>query len=335
MISCGRASRPSVQGSPRGEDPRMMMIKRLVVVAVVIGLSSSTALRSMQDAPSSTLVDSRQLLADLKVLSADDMQGRQVDTPGGAKARAYIIDRFKAAGLLPFDGSYEAPFTFAGRRGVNVVGRIDGSRQPRRYIVVGAHYDHLGTRNGQVFNGADDNASGTAALFAIGKYFADHKPVNSVIVVAFDGEESGLRGSQAFVRQPPVDASLLSINLNADMIGREPNDRLFVVGTALQPFLKPHIDAIAAKAPVKLLTGHEDPKQKEDWTRDSDHYPFIQAKIPALYFGVEDFDQHHKATDDYETMTYGFYVRAVETLIHAVQHFDANLDAVDKARAAK
>jgi Zn-dependent M28 family amino/carboxypeptidase len=132
-----------------------------------------------------------------------------------------------------------------------------------------------------------------------------------------------------------VDASLISIDLNADMIGREPNDRLFVVGTALQPFLKPHIDAIAAKAPVKLLTGHEDPKQKEDWTRDSDHYPFIQAKIPALYFGVEDFDQHHKATDDYETMTYGFYVRAVETLIHAVQHFDANLDAVDKARAAK
>src|SRR5436190_10247304 len=119
---------------------------------------------------------------------------------------------------------------------------------------------------------------------------------------------------------------------NADMIGRAPDDKLFVVGTALQPFLRPYIEAVAAKAPVKLLMGHEDPKQREDWTRDSDHYSFIQAKIPALYFGVEDFDQHHKATDDYATMTYPFYVKAVETLIQSVQYFDAHLDEVDQAR---
>jgi Zn-dependent M28 family amino/carboxypeptidase len=323
-----------------GSMPRknIDMIKRFVLFAS-LALAGSPALHSIQDVPKSTLIDSQQLLQDLKVLSADDMQGRQVDTPGGAKARAYVIDRFKAAGIAPFGASYEVPFTFAGRganaaerHGVNVVGRIDGSREPRHYIVVSAHYDHIGARNGRVFNGADDNASGTAALFAIGKNFASHKPANSIIVAAFDGEESGLRGSQAFVTQPPVDARLLSIDLNLDMIGRDPNDKLFVVGTALQPFLKPHIEAIAAKAPVKLLIGHEDPKQPEDWTRESDHYSFIQAKIPALYFGVEDFAQHHKATDDYETMTYGFYVRAVETLIQAVQYFDAHLDEVDKAR---
>jgi hypothetical protein len=100
----------------------------------------------------------------------------------------------------------------------------------------------------------------------------------------------------------------------------------------LQPFLKAHIEAIAARAPVKLLIGHEDPKQPEDWTRQSDHYSFIQAKIPALYFGVEDFAQHHNVTDDYETMTHAFYVRAVETLVQAVEYFDKNLDAVDKGR---
>src|SRR5207249_6225408 len=143
----------------------------------------------------------------------------------------------------------------------------------------------------RVFNGAVDNASGTAALFSIGKYFASHQPVNSILFVAFDGEESGLRGSQAFVKHPPVDASLLAIDLTPDMIGRDPNDKLFVVGTRLQPFLKAHVEAIAAKAPVRLLIGHEDPAQPEDWTRDSDHYSFMQAKIPALYFGVEDFDQ--------------------------------------------
>jgi Zn-dependent M28 family amino/carboxypeptidase len=317
-------------------------MKRMsVLVVLTLTLSGAVFARAWQVAPKSKIINSAQLLADLKALSADDMQGRQVDTPGGAKARAYVVDRFKASGIAPFGASYEAPFAFAGRganaaerHGVNVVGRIDGSRQPRHYIVISAHYDHLGARNGQVFNGADDNASGTAALFAIGKFFAAHKPTNSLIFAAFDAEESGLRGSQAFVKQPPVDAALLSIDLNADMIGRDPSDKLFVVGTAIQPFLTPYINAIALKAPVKLLIGHEDPKQPEDWTRDSDHYAFIQGKIPALYFGVEDFDQHHKATDDYETMSYSFYVRAVETLVQAVQQFDAHLDAIDKARVS-
>lgn len=311
----------------------MILTKRWIWGALALVLTITA-----QEAPKSSVIDSRQLLNDLKVLSSDAMQGREPGTPGGDKARAFVIERFKASGIVPFGSSYAQEFNFAvrgsntERRGVNVVGHIAGMRQPRRYIVISAHYDHLGTRNGQVFNGADDNASGTAALFAIAKYFMTRPPANSLIFAAFDAEENGLRGSQAFVKQPPVDARLLSLNLNADMIGRAPDDKLFVVGTALQPFLRPYIEAVAAKAPVKLLIGHEDPKQREDWTRDSDHYSFIQAKIPALYFGVEDFDQHHKATDDYETITYGFYVRAVETLLQAVLQFDANLEAIEKAK---
>ena len=321
-------------------------MKRLTACGLALCLAITVVTVGAQEAPKSTVIDSKQLLLDLKTLSAEDMQGRQVDTPGGAKARAYVIERFKASGITPFGNSYEAPFTFTGRganaaerKGVNVVGQIEGTRPQRRHIVVSAHYDHIGVRNGQVANGADDNASGTAALFAIAKYFAAHKPANSIIFVAFDAEEVGLQGSRAFVKQPPGPANQLSINLNADMIGRDPDDKLFVVGPALQPFLKEHVEAIAAKAPVKLLIGHESPndmrgapKRPEDWTRQSDHYSFIEAKIPALYFGVEDFDQHHRVTDDYETMTYEFYVRAVSTMVHAVEYFDKNLEAVEMGR---
>ena len=88
---------------------------------------------------------------------------------------------------------------------------------------------------------------------------------------------------------------------------------------------------MAAKAPVKLLFGHEDPKQPEDWSRDSDHYSFQAAKIPAIYLGVEDFDQHHKPTDKYETMSFDFYIRAAETSLRVVQACDADLDAISKA----
>ena len=146
-----------------------------------------------------------------------------------------------------------------------------------------------------------------------------------MIFVAFDAEESGLRGARAFVAKPPVDVSALLINLNMDMIGRDPNNLLYVVGTYTQPALKPVIERVAASAPVKLTIGHDDPTKKdvEDWTTDSDHAAFCQAKIPCLYFGVEDFENHHKATDKYETMSHDFYVRAVETMVQVTKAFDA------------
>jgi hypothetical protein len=308
--------------------------------ALVLSVFAVAAALAQAPAVKSSVIDAPQLIKDLEILSADDMEGRQVGTPGGAKARAYVIERFKASGIQPFGESYEQAFTFSSgragqateRKGVNVVGRIEGSRMPRKYIVITAHYDHVGVRNGEVFNGADDNASGTAALFALAKYFSANRPQNSLIFAALDGEESGLRGARAFVAAPPVTASSIVVNLNMDMIGRDPNDLLYVVGTRQQPFLKPMIERIASGAPVRLVMGHDDPAEKENWTGQSDHAAFCQAKIPCLYFGVEDFDQHHKATDDFATMTHGFYVRAVETMVRAVQEFDKSLDEVEKAR---
>src|SRR5215831_3429926 len=175
---------------------------RLGVLAIAI-LVVMVPLFAKQAARKSSLIDTAALLNDLKNLSADNMEGRLVNSPGGEKARTFVVERFKASGVLPFGTSYLEPFTFSGRRsntptpGVNVIGHIDGTRSPKRYIVVSAHYDHIGVRNGVVFNGADDNASGTAALFAIAKYFSTHKPENSLIFAAFDAEELGLQGSRA------------------------------------------------------------------------------------------------------------------------------------------
>jgi hypothetical protein len=313
---------------------RHAVLHVLLVTFVVLAPSSGTGLA--QTPRPSALFDSAQLLTDLRVLSADDMQGRQVGTPGGEKARAYVVERFRASGIEMIGDSYLRPFTFrAGRggaagdrQGVNVVGRVRGTAHPDRFIVVSAHYDHVGVRNGEVYNGADDNASGTAALFALGAHFAANRPANSVLFVAFDAEESGLRGARAFVANPPVPASALALNLNMDMIGRDPDDKLFVAGTHQQPQLAPVVERVAASAPVKLIRGHDDPGQREveNWTRSSDHYAFCQAGIPCLYIGVEDFDQHHEATDDFATMSHDFYVRAVETMVAMVKAFDATME---------
>jgi Zn-dependent M28 family amino/carboxypeptidase len=281
-------------------------------------------------------IDRAVLLRDLQVLSADDMQGRLVGTPGSAKARAYIIERLIASGVVPIGTSYEVPFEFtsggapAPRRGVNVVGWIPGARQANRFIVVSAHYDHLGVRGGQIFNGADDNASGTAAIISIAKYFSSHRPQHTIVFAAFDAEEGGLRGSRAFVAKPPVPLETIVVNVNIDMVGRDVNNKLYAAGTFLNPFLKPHLQRVAAVPPVTLLLGHDDPNNRalEDWTRDSDHWSFQQAGVPALYVGEENDEQHHKATDDFETIMPDFFVGAVQTCVRLIEEFDRNLEEI-------
>jgi Zn-dependent M28 family amino/carboxypeptidase len=281
-------------------------------------------------------IDRAQLLKDLEVLSADDMQGREVGSPGGARARAYVVERFKSSRIPPAGGTYEHPFTVprtggSGRpptTGVNVVGRIEGREASGRHIVLSAHYDHVGVSGGRVFNGADDNASGTAALFALGAYFRAHPLRHSLVVAAFDGEERGLSGSRAFVANPPVGRSSIVLNLNADMVGRDAKNQLYVSGTFEQPSLRAPVARVAARAPVTLLMGYDDPKGPDSqyWLRMSDQWSFFEVKIPALYIGVEDYEHLHKPTDDYANMTHDFFVNAVETIRLLVEEFDRALD---------
>ena len=299
------------------------------VLAVVTSGQPATAIR----------VDADQIVRDVQVLSADDMQGRLAGSPGGDKARAYLLDRFKQAGIKPLGDSFERPFTFAtragaDRHGTNVIGVIRGTRQPERFVVLTAHYDHVGVRNGEVFNGADDNASGVAALLAVAAHFAAAPPAHSLLIAALDAEEAGLQGARALLREPPVPVASMIVNLNMDMVGRDPANKLFATGTYHFPYLKPLLEQ-TAQPPVVLAFGHDTPGEKEDWTKDSDHYVFGEAGVPWIYFGVEDFAQHHKATDDAETIDRGLLAGAAATVIAAAQSMDAHVDEIAARRVKK
>ncbi|HEX8638356.1 MAG TPA: M20/M25/M40 family metallo-hydrolase, partial [Pyrinomonadaceae bacterium] len=189
-----------------------------------------------------------------------------------------------------------------------------------------AHYDHVGIQKGEIYNGADDDASGTAALFALAEYFNKNKPAHTIIFAAFDGEESGLRGSRAFVAAPPVKKEQIALNVNMDMVSRNDKNELYASGTYHYPAFKPMLEQVAKKAKIKLLLGHDRPEQgPNDWTNQSDHGSFHAAKIPFVYFGVEDHKDYHKPTDDFVNINQEFYVRAVETILEAVKSFDKNL----------
>ncbi len=307
--------------------------RRTTIRIACLALTSSVVSLLGQQA----FVDAGQLFRDLEVLSADDMSGRLPGTHDGDKARQYVVGRFKEVGIQPIDASYERPFTFAGsdgreRPGTNIIGVIRGERSRDRYIAVTAHYDHLGVRAGQIYNGADDNASGVAALLAVGAYFSRNRPEHSLLLAATDAEEVGLHGARDLVRRPPVPLSSIAVNVNVDMIGRDATNRLFAVGTHQYPFLKPYLEKVA-QPPVKLVFGHDVPGSRaEDWTRDSDHYVFHEAGIPFIYFGVEDYEQHHQPTDDSATILKEFFTGATSTVIAAVRALDSNLDTIAKRR---
>jgi Zn-dependent M28 family amino/carboxypeptidase len=318
----------------------MTCVRQAAVASLALLAAAGAAQRPVPAAK----VDAAQVFRDVEKLAADDMEGRRVGSPGGEKARAYLLRRFREAGVAPVGEGFERPFTFTSRtggeeKGANLVGVIRGTRDPARYIVVTAHYDHIGTKNGQVFNGADDNASGVAALLALAAHFASSRPEHSLLIAALDGEEAGLQGAKALMRAPPVPVSAMVVNVNMDMLGRDPGNKLFAVGLHQYPFLKPLLEG-TAQPPVVLafghdIPGHSTPGPDEDWTTDSDHSVFHDAGIPFVYFGVEDFDQHHKATDDSATIGREFLAGAAATVIAAVHAFDAHLEQIAAARSTR
>ena len=287
-------------------------------------------------------VTADELMREVRVLAHDSMEGRRIGTPGGARARRYLAGAFERTGMERLGERYDHPFTFVREQdstrldGGNVIGVVRGRTSPDRYIVVSAHYDHLGVRDGAVFNGADDNASGVSALLAMARQLVRERPAHSVIFVALDGEEGPGAGARRFVSSPPVPLASIVMNVNLDMVGRNDANQLWAAGAHHYPFLRPYLDTVAGRAPLTLKQGHDRPgvATEQDWTFSSDHGAFHRSGIPFVYFGEEDHPAYHKPTDDPEGLIPAFHVSAVTTVLDAVRTFDRNLAAIAAARAA-
>lgn len=291
-------------------------------------------------AASTAEIDRAQLLDDLRLLAADDMEGRLVGTPGNARARAYIIARFDAIGLEPIGGTYVAGFEFnrpngwsATTTGTNIIGRLRGTGDSTRVMVMSAHYDHMGERGGEIWNGADDNASGVAALLAAAASFAASPPEHDIIFVAFDAEEQGLRGARAFVANPPVPIETITFNLNLDMVAMSQERILWAVGTYHYPFLIPMVEAVAARSNVNLPMGFDEPSEDHgaDWTNATDSGAFHAVGIPFIYLGVDYHPHYHEPSDTYENMTLDFFQDASQTVVDFARESDRQLDMIGDA----
>ncbi|MFZ5625089.1 MAG: M28 family peptidase [Gemmatimonadota bacterium] len=296
-----------------------------------------------------TSPEARRALDDVRYLADDRLGGRFTGSPGADSAAAYLARRFKQAGLEPGPIGWFQPFAISkdapalahtgleAMQARNVVGMLRGHDRRLRHevIIVGAHYDHLGRggafaldhpdSTGQVHNGADDNASGSAALIAIAERLRKKKLARSVMFLAFSGEELGLFGSAAYVKSPllPLDSTVAMINL--DMVGRLRNDRLIVYGVETAKELRPLVDSLNQTAKFDL-------KAQGDGYGPSDHASFHAAKRPVLHLFTDLHEDYHRTTDDWDRINADGLVRVADfaaALVEALANRPRPLTFVD------
>ncbi len=277
-------------------------------------------------------VDRAQLMRDVSTLGDPSFEGRAAGSPGGIRARRWLVEQFRAARIPPLAASgYEQPFTADGRSAANILGRIAGRAPDAGVIVLTAHFDHLGVRNGVVYPGADDNASGVAALLAAGRDLAKVTPRHSFVLAALDAEEMGQRGAKALLASGMVPRRTIVLNINLDMVSRSARRELFAAGTSYAPWLVPILRDVQGRSSIAVRFGHDRPtpsRPSDDWTHASDHGPFHDAGIPFVYFGVEDHPDYHKPTDTADRIERAFFGDAVDTIVDAIRSLDAAVPAV-------
>ncbi|HPF61565.1 MAG TPA: M28 family peptidase [Gemmatimonadales bacterium] len=307
--------------------------RRLAALALLAGLPACAG--GQASCPVPIAIDSTALMRDLYRLADDSLAGRLIGSPGNLKARDYLAARFDAIGLgtLPFGRLQRVSVTPSPRlpgvtEGWNVIGTIPGTEQPERYLVVTAHYDHVGigrpVDGDSIYNGSDDNASGAAALAVLARHFQQAPLRHTLVFAAVDGEERGMWGSRGLVEPAVVPVDRIDLNVNMDMISRNVAGELYAAGPGRYPALVPLVDATARCAPVTLRRGHDTDAvgRADDWTTQSDHVVFHRLGIPFVYFGVEDHPDYHRPGDSPDRAMPGFYVGAVRTVADLIRRAD-------------
>lgn len=267
-----------------------------------------------------------ELKKNLMVIASDEMEGRQTGSEGQKKAGVYMIDYYKNLGVSypKALGSYYQKVpkeALKSRRGElpdseNILAFIEGTEKPEEIIVISAHYDHVGTNNGVVYNGADDNGSGTVAVMEIAEAFQQAKkagkgPKRSILFLHVTGEEHGLLGSKYYSENPVFDLKNTVANLNIDMIGRsdkenEGKNYVYVIGSDMLSTELKKINVAANKATqnLELNYKYDDPNEPMRLYYRSDHYNFAKHGIPVAFFFDGIHEDYHQPTDDPEKIDY-------------------------------
>jgi hypothetical protein len=299
-----------------------------LVLSIAVAVSSPALGQSKDEA-----IGIKGITKDVKTLADDDMQGRETGSSGEAMAADYIAKRMEKMGLLPYGiGGYFQSFTFTPRAnphgpsssdeqkpitGKNVIGYLDNGAS--NTVVIGAHYDHLGlggegslhAGEAAIHNGADDNASGVAAMLELARMLSNSADMkqNNYLFIAFSGEEKGLWGSKSFVKSPTIPLANMNYMINMDMVGRLDSNKLAINAVGTSKTWSKALDQ-ANTLSFELIKG-------ESGIGPSDHTSFYLEGLPCLHFFTGQHGDYHKPSDDFDKVNVAG-VKAVADFIYRV-----------------
>jgi len=296
----------------------------------------------------------KQITKDVKTLSSDKMEGRETGTVGEEMAAAYISKQMGKIGLTPYGvGGFYQEFTFTPKAhphakeasgkaitGKNVIGFLNNKAE--QTIVIGAHYDHLGmgsegslhSGDPEVHNGADDNASGIAAMLYVAKKLKGNSDLSkyNYLFIAFSGEEKGLWGSKSYVRNPTLTLSKVNCMINMDMVGRLDSNKLAVNGVGTSSLWRGILKE-ANTQNLNLVLG-------EPGIGPSDHTSFYLEGIPVIHLFTGQHVDYHKPSDDFEKVNIqgvaqvGEFVYSISEQLNKNEKLDYKKTKSDKSTKA-
>ena len=282
-------------------------------------------------------ITAAEMKTDLYIYASDEFEGRDTGAPGQKKAVEFLKEEYKKMGIPSVDGSdnyfqFIPQAYFEGKAlgdSENVLAYIEGIEKPDEVLVLSAHLDHVGLHDGKVYNGADDDGSGTVALLEIAEAFHKAKkdgvgPKRSILILHVTGEEKGLFGSRFYAENPVFPLENTIANINVDMIGRvDPEHKktpnyVYVIGADR---LSTGLDAAVTKANTNLTDFTLDYKynDRNDPQRiyyRSDHYNFAKKGVPAVFFFSGIHEDYHQPTDTPDKIDYPLMTTRTKLIFH-------------------
>jgi len=320
---------------------------RFIALVALAGAGACAGAASRDGSASAP--DAARVRRDIEYLAGDALAGRGTGTPGNDSAAGWAARRYAALGLLPMAPGYLQSFTArsamlahsggpAELKSQNVVAFLPGSDPALRgqAIVIGAHIDHLGRSTAgaldpeardAIRNGADDNASGSAAVLELARLLSARPLRRSVLFVNFSGEELGLLGSQHFVEHSPVPVDSMIAMLNFDMVGRLRDNALIVYGVATAREMPAVLDS--ANRSIGLAI-----RGVGDGFGPSDHSSFYARNVPVLHFFTNTHEDYHRATDDADKINAEGAARVIALAERVAREIDRRDSRLTFVRAA-
>lgn len=307
-------------------------MKKILILLLIVSAYSCKTAQAVGDNSDPTkymkAISEKDLKKMLYIVASDEMEGRETGSQGQKKAGLYMIGQYKKSGISFPKGASDfyqpvpASFINAKRNlnlpdSENIWAYIEGSEKPDEVLIISAHYDHIGIKNGDIYNGADDDGSGTVALIEMAKAFAKakkqgHGPKRSILFLHVTGEEHGLHGSRYYSENPLFPIANTIADINIDMIGRrdvehaKSNNYVYVIGAdRLSSDLHNAVVAQNDKY-IKMDLDYKfnDPKDPNHFYERSDHYNFAKHGIPSVFLFNGVHEDYHKKGDEPQKIEY-------------------------------